>query len=518
MTVEQKDLFNTEVIKQYYVSVFPLSYKYKFTKSSVIKSVLGDVTILKRRKLVFYRYDFDSEESIWRFDKKCIDWKLKSQSYEGILSGSYQNAFDNIYEIRIFSRTNYRLGYKYIILEFCISPSKNSTEVFSKIEPDLDSMQTKFFYRSIQKRLGIRRDSKEFARFDLTYISTRTDLSMIEALLQIRYGNLLSSSRLPKRVFSHGYQEALEKATPVERYLKSLLVSKRNTWILDVNFSKKYGPNLVLAGSRKDGYAEELNPYKIRLCGLFNKNVELTELHSPFSIFETNKGNERSYFGDKSYLESLFDSLLTINLDGATLSRGLLLEIMQLHEQIDKISNSLTNYGKWSERKMLRLHSKILGLTIRAYEYKSRIQAFQTDISKKYPKQSKHEFKVPADRFPYFDYQDYALASLWWSPDENLDLGNVKIEKVKPILKETFVPEGENSLFTTQFIEYAKKDLDSASREAEKAIEKLTDMNKRFEPVVTAIHSKRLLWWTLVVSGATIALVLLDLFQIFSRF
>jgi hypothetical protein len=518
MTVERKGQFNTEVIKQYYVAVFPISYKYKFTKSSVIKSVLGDVTILKRRKLVYYLSDLYKEESIWQFDKRCIDWKLKSQSYEGILSGSYRNAFDNIYEIRVFSRADYRLGYKYIVLEFCVSPSKNSTEVFSKIESDLDSMKTQFFNHLIQKRLGIRKDSKECPTFKFTYIATRTDLSMAEAYLEIRYGNQLLSSRLPKGISSHGYQEVLEKATPVERYLKSLLVSKRNAWLLDQDFTEKYGSYMVLAGSQEGGYGEKMNSCNIRLCGLFNKNIELTELHSPFNIFETNKGNERSYFIDKSYLESLFDSLLAINLDEATLSMGLLLEIKELHEQIDKISNSLTNYGKWSERKMLRLHSKILKLTIRAYEYKSRIQAFQTDISKKYPKQSKFEVKIPADPFPYFDIQDYALASLWWSPDEDLDFGYVKIEEVKPILKETFVPKGDNSLFTTQFIGHAKDDLNSASKEAERAIEKLTNMNKRFEPVVTAIHSKRLLWWTLVVSGATIALVILNLFQIFGRF
>lgn len=196
---------------------------------------------------------------------------------------------------------------------------------------------------------------------------------------------------------------------------------------------------------------------------------------------------------------------------------NLSVEVDNLHNSIGNISNRISNYGRWSRGKLLRVHSKILDLTIRAFEYKSRIQAFQNEISSRRPKKSSFEFKVPNERFPYFDYQDSILASLLWSPDRDTDYGGFQIPETKPFLRENLATNEEHPLFTKQYIESVEGMLESIQNDIENAISKLNDLSKSIEPVIVGIHNERLLKWTLVVSVATIILVVINLLQIFGR-
>ena len=516
MAGKKSGTFQVGVIRQYYVSVFPLSYKHKVSRSSVIKSLLGDSLIPLIKKRVVYENDFYGGRQVWQFSKECLNWQLSRQKYGGLISNYYSKELDNISEIRIASGVNGRLGYRYIIMEFCIDTTERGTDGFPQSESNLDSMQIRFFNSAIRKRHMRHNLSKDFTTFNLTYIATKTDLSIEQAYLEMRLGNFPQKSRLPKDPITYKFQEeTLEKADSVGKYLHSLQVSKRNTWILDMDIAEKSGLYLVLVGAQRGQSEEVMNPYGLRLCGLFADNVDFTELYSPFKSFE--KSEEGNYFSNKSYLESIFDSLLNLNLEKATLSMGLSLEIDALHDHIGQISNSITNYGRWSRGKLLKLHSKILDLTIRAFEYKSRIQAFQKEISSKRPKKSKFEFKVPNELFPYFDYQDSILASLLWSPDWDIDYGHFRIPETKPFLRENVTASGEPSLFTNQFIKGVERNLDSVQNEVEKAIAKLNDLSKRIEPVIVGIHNDRLLKWTLAVSVATIILVVINLLQIFGR-
>lgn len=515
MISEENINFSTKSLSQYYVTVFPLSHKYKFSKYSVIKSLFGDAFMPLLKKKVEYVNDYQSGAQYWKIDKGNIDWQLSKRNFLATLSSFTQDSLKDLLEIKIVSRTNWMLGYCYMSFEFSISPDGNYNNNFSEIEDRLDSLQRIFFEKALRQRKRGNRTFGKYSTFKITYLASQTDFPVNDLYYKILITNFMPWSRLPKDPIRSGAQEkVLKDAGPIEKYLYSLHMSKEYAWILDLVTTENKNPQLIFVGSSRDTYGNDFDPYNLRITSLSKNAAETAELSNYFNAF--GKGESKFYhsYGPKTRLEKFFDSLLNINIQSLVFDIGLAREIDDLQNKIGGLGNDITRYGKWNKSKLRRINSKIFNLSIKALEYNNRIKAFKDHFSKIQIRKSYSELKIPSKLFPYFDYKDSTLASLNWSPYQETSYRFDDILETKPIVIGNKFRKADTSEFAKIVSSKAKKELNAKEQKVDQAIGQLNELSKKFEPVLTGINNTSLLRWTTVLSIVTIILVFLDVLGI----